>query len=201
MKYTEKELEFIHFAIDEYESNTQLARLFIDNFSSKRTLPSIIDKIRNVRKSTTPYDSKTLTKTNEYKNKKKEFVLSAWNEQGYMMDIEKYCEHYKLPRNSISSYKLVSHTGTPYYNIAFKEQVIEGENDLESIKEVLLNETERVYTYKESSYTFDKENVLKWSDLHFGAYIKNLMNVDDFSPDIQMLLKCALKCFIQLFKK
>ena len=71
MKYTEKELEFIHFAIDEYESNTQLARLFIDNFSSKRTLPSIIDKIRNVRKSTTPYDAKTLTKTNEYKNKKK----------------------------------------------------------------------------------------------------------------------------------
>jgi hypothetical protein len=184
MKYTEKELEFIHFAIDEYESNTQLARLFIDNFSSKRTLPSIIDKIRNVRKSTTPYDAKTSTKTNQYKNKKKEFVLSAWNEQGYMMDIEKYCEHYKLPRNSISSYKLVSHTGTPYYNIAFKEQIIEGENDLESIKEVLLNETERVYTYKESSYTFDKENVLKWSDLHFGAYIKNLMNVDDFSPDI-----------------
>ena len=182
MKYTEQQLDFIKSRIESNPNNSSLARLLINEFDLNKPFGSVRKKIEKIRKNYTPYEATTKTKTNEYK--KKEFVLSAWNEQGYMMDIEKYCEHYKLPRNSISSYKLVSHTGTPYYNIAFKEQVIEGENDLESIKEVLLNETERVYTYKESSYTFDKENVLKWSDLHFGAYIKNLMNVDDFSPDI-----------------
>lgn len=60
----------------------------------------------------------TATKTNQYNRKK--FVLSAWNKKGYMMDIEEYCHHYKLPLDDISSYKLVSHTGTPFYNIAFR---------------------------------------------------------------------------------
>ena len=50
------------------------------------------------------------------------FVLSAWNfKTGEMMDVDEYCEFYKLPRNDVKSYKLVSHTGTPYYNILFKE--------------------------------------------------------------------------------
>lgn len=52
------------------------------------------------------------------------FVLSAWNtETGLMMDVDEYCEFYKLPRTDIHSYKLVSHTGTPFYNILFKENI------------------------------------------------------------------------------
>lgn len=52
----------------------------------------------------------------------KPFVLSAWNyKTGLMMDIDEYCEHYKLPRQDITSYKLVTHTGTPFYNPFFKE--------------------------------------------------------------------------------
>ena len=50
----------------------------------------------------------------------KPFVLSAWNKKGYMMDIDEYCSQYNLPRQDITSYKLVSHTGTPFYNIVFK---------------------------------------------------------------------------------
>lgn len=54
----------------------------------------------------------------------KPFVLSAWNiKTGLMMDVDEYCDFYKLPRKDIVSYKLVSHTGTPYYNILFKENV------------------------------------------------------------------------------
>ncbi len=68
--------------------------------------------------------SENKTESNEY-NKPK-FVLSAWNvDNGQMMDIDCYCKHYSLPREDISSYKLVSHTGTPYYNIVFKENVSE----------------------------------------------------------------------------
>ena len=60
----------------------------------------------------------TETKPNDYKQK--ELVLSAWGEDNKMMCIDTYCRYYNLPRKDITSYKLVSHTGTPYYNIVFK---------------------------------------------------------------------------------
>ena len=56
--------------------------------------------------------SKT-TKSREKQVTEKEFVLSAWNDEGYMMDIDQYCSHYQLPRADVKEYKLVSHTGTP----------------------------------------------------------------------------------------
>jgi len=62
----------------------------------------------------------TKTKTNQYKTEK--IVLSAIDEVGKIMDINKYCEFYGLPRADIRSYKLVTHTGTPFYNIAFHEK-------------------------------------------------------------------------------
>lgn len=56
------------------------------------------------------------------KDEPKPFVLSAWNyTTGKMMDIEEYCDHYNLPKDDILEYKLVTHTGTPYYNTRFKE--------------------------------------------------------------------------------
>ena len=64
--------------------------------------------------------TKSSTKSNNYKEVPK-FVLSAWSKQGHMMDIDEYCATYKLPKPDITSYKLVSHTGTPFYNIVFKE--------------------------------------------------------------------------------
>lgn len=72
-------------------------------------------------------ETKTDTDTNQYSNdKKKKFVLSAWNKKtGQMMDIDEYCKHYNLPRKDIRSYKLVSHTGTPFYNIAFHEKAVD----------------------------------------------------------------------------
>ncbi len=53
------------------------------------------------------------------------FILSAWNQDtGKMMDIDQYCDKYKLPRTDIKDYKLVTHTGTPYYNIHFKDKIV-----------------------------------------------------------------------------
>lgn len=59
------------------------------------------------------------TDSNEYSGNK---ILSAWNSDGNLMDIDQYCEYYGLPRADVSSYKLVSHTGTPFYNMVFREQ-------------------------------------------------------------------------------
>lgn len=109
--------------------------------------------------------TRSTTQSNQYKTKA--FVLSAWNKTGYMMDIDEYCKHYKLPRQDITSYKLVSHTGTPFYNIVFKENVTEElkEFDFDSIikkhiKPVTVKKQKLV-----TDYDFD---VATYTDLHTG---------------------------------
>jgi len=126
---------------------------------------------------------KTESKPNDYKPTS--FVLSAWNmSSGQMMNIDKYCTHYSLPRTDISSYKLVSHTGTPYYNIVFKENVEENKVDLEHIRKVLQDEIVRDYNPIKYHYKQNKEAVLKWADLHFGAHIRNLLTTHDYDKDV-----------------
>ena len=51
----------------------------------------------------------------------KQGVLSALNDKGKLMNIDEYCIYYNLPKADISSYKLVTHTGTPFFNIVFRE--------------------------------------------------------------------------------
>lgn len=63
--------------------------------------------------------TKTKTDTNNYHNDL--WKVSAWDNDGKLMDIDKYCKFYKLPRNDIRSYKLCTNMGKPYYNIVFYE--------------------------------------------------------------------------------
>ena len=74
------------------------------------------------------------TDSNEYSSPK---VLSAWGVDGTLMNIDQYCTFHGLPREDVSSYKLVSHTGTPYYNLVFREQKLIDEIDFESNPEDL----------------------------------------------------------------
>lgn len=65
-------------------------------------------------------------------------ILTALDDAHRMMDIDKYCEYYNLPREDISSYKLVTHTGTPFYNIVFREKTEVGGIDfVEAISEAV----------------------------------------------------------------
>lgn len=137
-------------------------------------------------------ETKTETSPNDYPNREK-FIMSAWNyETGQNMDIDEYCERYNLPRKDVTSWKFISHTGTPHYNIVFKEN-LEGDNiDLDLIKEVLVRELKGSYTPKiNKTFNKDKEACLKWADLHFGAYIRNLLLTKDF--DSYILLDGLLK--------
>ena len=102
------------------------------------------------------------------KNVEKDFVLSAWNDEGFMMDIDQYCEHYKLPREDVREYKLVSHTGTPYYNIKFKE-VAEKEVMSFDLEELVKKHIKPVDVSK--SIEIEDENdfdMLTYSDVHIG---------------------------------
>ena len=58
-------------------------------------------------------------------------------------------------------------------NISFKE-----------VKEILNKEIKRKYTAKKNKETKDLDGVLKWADLHLGAHIEGLLNVDDYNPKI-----------------
>ena len=121
-----------------------------------------IEQIRGLK-----VEVKSKSKSNEYKPKK-EFVLSAWNSKGHMMEIDEYCKVYNLPRNDISSYKLVSHTGTPFYNIVFKENTIEiakEEINFDSIISKHINPIKVEVEKKYSQYDFDS---LTYSDVHIG---------------------------------
>lgn len=112
--------------------------------------------------------SKSSTSSNDYKNKEK-FVLSAWNKAtGQMMDIDKYCEHYSLPRKDITSYKLVSHTGTPYYNIVFKENVEEEVKNFD-MEGIISKHVSKVSVVKDVLEDTESDfNVLTYTDVHVG---------------------------------
>lgn len=119
----------------------------------------------------TSVDNNNHTSSNDYKTKPK-FVLSAWNmENGLMMDIDEYCAYYNLPRHDISSYKLVSHTGTPFYNIVWRESTaiiedldIEGViNDV--VSKLQMNIPPKKWSSKVESKTFTR---LVYTDTHTG---------------------------------
>lgn len=135
------------------------------------------------------FDEEIVTETlpNDYKNEKP-FVLSAWDSlSGKVLSLEEFCNKYNIDFSKVTTAKFLPyHYTQPTWNIVTSEYK-KGEEDvfdLKEVKKVLDTQIKRVYTYKPKSYSFNKENVLKWSDLHFGAYIRNIMHVDDFDTDI-----------------
>jgi len=167
-------------------SNTEIARLIADlhpndnlNIQSFRIF---IGKYRrnHLKESPVKVDVSSTTSSNSYNKKKsgsatQSFVLSAWNQDtGLMMDIDEYCVHYNLPRKDIDSYKLVSHTGTPFYNIVFKENI----SDLFSVEfEEVINSAVSSHIApvkikkKVTKLGEDLVDRLVYSDVHVGMCV------------------------------
>ena len=87
-----------------------------------------------------------------------------------MMSIDEYCKTHGLPREDITSYKLISHTGVPFYNVVFKENnEILNEIDFYSIinKVIASIKIEKTcYNYKEVDD--DLFTRLIYTDVHIG---------------------------------
>lgn len=113
--------------------------------------------------------SKSKSQSNNYKEKP--FVLSAWNAAGHMMDIDEYCAHYKLPKKDITSYKLVSHTGTPYYNIVFKENYHTTEDFTFEFIEAAVKKHVKPITVKASTGETNCFDRVVYSDVHIGMHV------------------------------
>lgn len=99
-----------------------------------------------------------------------EVKLSALNADNKMMTIEEYCEFYNLPRKDIKSWKLITHTGIPYYNIAFKEIIeILDEVNYDFITEIVKKHIKPTPVQQqrviEDVYGFDR---LVITDIHIG---------------------------------
>ena len=112
-----------------------------------------------------------LNKREEMRNKGRSQVtsqMSALKSCGTLMDIDEYCEHYGIPRNNVRSYKLVSHTATPYYNIQ-STNIIES-SDIDVIDKInsLISKYKRkpIKRKKVSSKTSIAQ--LVFSDVHIG---------------------------------
>lgn len=116
--------------------------------------------------------SENTTDSNNYSNDKEKEPkgFTAIGPDGRLMSIEQYCEHYGLDVKKIRSYKLISHSGIPFYNVVFytseEEVVLNFEDSFEDIvkKHIKPVTFEDSKTYKTSDW-FDR---LVYTDTHIA---------------------------------
>lgn len=131
----------------------------------------------------------TTTDSNNYENNSKEKPqiqkgFSAIGSEGKLMDIEQYCTFYGLDFSKIRSYKLISHTGVPFWNIVFYEEVVEAEVTEEELKHLIAEGLKDLYRPMSCNNSVGSTGVVKIADLHLGAYVDNLIRTKDFSIGI-----------------
>lgn len=119
------------------------------------------------------------------KNNQKPFILSAWRDDGGVMNIKDYCDYHNLPYDDVRSYKLVSHTGIPYYNVLFKENIIaESVFNEDDIKEIIYQRYKKI-KYDEKYIKSENPTIVSsFADLHFGADVDNLIRTPDYNSNI-----------------
>lgn len=76
-------------------------------------------------------------------------------------------------------------TGQQWIQYApIKEDKLENEYDLKAIRLILNKEIKKKYNYTYTPSSLKVEGVLKWSDLHFGAHIRNLIKTPNYDSNI-----------------
>lgn len=143
-------------------------------FSCLKKWQSALDKRTDIRNGTT---------TNQYKPNRK--VLTALNDSNELMTIDEYCEFYKIPRDEVRSYKLVTHTGVPYYNIASSnvEDVTAGNTEL---YDFILNHKPDYSFIKDLPEASKNLLVLDIADLHIGKLSRASETGEEYNTEIAM---------------
>jgi hypothetical protein len=86
--------------------------------------------------------------------------------EGKLLPIEEYCDIYDLPLCDVVDYKIVTHTGVPFYNIKFKEQrLIDDPINIEETFKKFQYEKQPNKIEHRKSHGFDR---LVISDVHIG---------------------------------
>lgn len=133
-------------------------------------------------------ENDSTTESIQYKNDKERPKESkgftAVDDDGKLMNIERYCEYYGLDVAKVRSYKLISHSGVPYINVVFFEEVVEPMVTEKELKELILSGFEGIKYKPTNKDTKNKIGVVKIADLHLGSYVDNLIRTKNFSIDI-----------------
>lgn len=110
--------------------------------------------------------------------------FTAIADDGSLMNITQYCNYYGLDVNKIRSYKLISHSGIPFYNVVFYEEVIEPVVTEQELKSLILEGISNIQHTPLLQKSANKIGVVKIADLHLGSYVDNLIRTKNFSIDI-----------------
>jgi len=176
MTLTDEQRNWIRNEVVNDANNARIGRALIDKFNLDISADAARLKVAYIRKQPKPTPKKEPKTTKE-----KPFVLNAFSDKGYMMDINQYCECYNLPINDVKSYKLVTHTGTPYYNIQFREGSLDMDFDYNEALDNLLKDFR---PFQQKELREGKQGVITLTDLHFGAYISAMSNTPEFNISI-----------------
>ena len=90
-------------------------------------------------------ENEVKTDSNNYSNDKEkpQRGFTAIGDDGKLMNIETYCQYYGLDVNKIRSYKLISHSGIPFYNVVFytsdEEAVLDVDKHLDEVIQKYIN--------------------------------------------------------------
>jgi hypothetical protein len=124
----------------------------------------------------------TYTDTNQYGA---DTQLSARKPDGTLMNIEEYCSFYGIPFEQVRTYKLVTHTGTPYYNIA--SNIIKNE-DLDSLYELFLEDLKsyapKYNSYKRELYSDGHLLIVDPADVHIGKLCNSFETGETYNNQI-----------------
>jgi hypothetical protein len=128
----------------------------------------------------------TKTETNQYDNNKEKPIkgFTAIARDGSLMNIGQYCENYGLDVNKIRSYKLISHSGVPFYNVVFYEEVVEPVVTEKELKDIIFEGINNIKYKPLLQKSTNKVGIVKIADLHLGSYVDNLIRTKNFSIDI-----------------
>ena len=140
--------------------------------------------IKRRSKKETEVTNTSTTKSNEYSTP---FQLSAWDEDGTIMDIDKYCEHHGLPREDITSYKLITHSKNPFYNTVFKE-VKTNVIDVDLARQELIDDLKQYSPTFKTYYRSKPEDghllIVNPSDCHINKLALDSETGDPYDIDI-----------------
>ena len=112
--------------------------------------------------------------SNNYSNDKEKEPkgFTAIGPDGKLMSMEKYCDHYGLDFLKIRSYKLISHSGIPFYNIVFyspeEETVIDISSNLEEVVKKYISRVPTPSVSSKKSKWFDR---VVYTDTHIGMNV------------------------------
>ena len=102
---------------------------------------------------------------------------------GKIMTIDEYCKHYELPVDEVKSYKLVTHTGIPFYNIQFK--TIEIQEDMEDILDRMMEKhrPQSLIEWQEEEIEM-KVGITGIGDVHIGMAISDSLFGLDWNKEL-----------------